>query len=176
MLCRVNDAYDHSMYDAYIHNWDNEYLYPYKLGNFRKKLLTEPSCIATLDYYLPLAQLLEHIQSKENIGKDMDLVELNRIPSGFSNTVMLPVVNQGRCDAVAIWVDYQLTSSDIDGGNVLESYRTTFHDKHDFPLYATQYVKFFAAPSGLTTDSIVTSNIQFSHGDTDFKYKFTTTV
>ena len=225
----MNDVYDHHTYDAHIDNWDNEYLYPYKLGNFRKKVLTNPTCIATIEYHLPLELLLQHPQSIELLGNttnrnsnsnsnnsnnsnntsntnnsntnnssttstststselDKGLIELNRIPGGFDNTVGMHVVCEGRCDAVAIWVDYQLTSDDIDDGNVLESYGNSgshsntntinnTEQKQDFPLYATQYLKFFSKPADVTTDSIISNNIQFCHGDTDFKYKFTTKI
>lgn len=60
-------------------NW-HEYLYPYRLANYRKRPLAQPIEIAILDYAQPISK----IECSKEIIFDQS----------------------GTCDGVAIWVDY----------------------------------------------------------------------
>ena len=102
-----------------------------------------------------------------------------------------PVIADGRCDCIAVWVDYNLTPTQVshtthttqtdalhdrnvpkDHGskNVLQQWDDT---KQDFPSHLKLNLKFFPSPlevqCGVTCLTSVTS---FINGDSDFQYNF----
>ena len=103
-----------------------------------------------------------------------------------------PVIADGRCDCKAVWVDYDLTPTQVshtthytaqtdalkdrnvpkDHGskNVLRQWDDS---KQDFPSHLKLNLKFFPSPlevkCGVTYLTSVTS---FTYGDSDFQYNF----
>lgn len=181
--CSVNDVFDHSVYDSVIKEWDSNYLFPYKLGNFRKRLLCQPTCIATMKYHLPAEEVLKG-NSKIGSGSSSSTGGTCGVIDNAVEIPVLPDVEGVKCHCVAIWVDYQLTVDqqgvDMDG-NVLKLYTDRKHvagegSTADFPLYSTVYLKYFSVPStvsgsGDASNSILAS-VKFAHGDNDFKFDF----
>lgn len=83
-------GFDHSAFDKSKDDWFTHH-FPYKLGNYRKKILTNPINLTTLDYY----KKLESISSEDIVRKES-------------------ILSNGRCDCVVVWVDYQLSLEDND--------------------------------------------------------------
>jgi len=137
------EGYDHGTFDARQEGWHTHWL-PYKLSDYRIKFLTTPKALHELDY-------TENISS---IGE---------------TATELPVVNSGRADCMAVWVDYELSP-----GNVLQSMRN-----NTFPPHLKVNIKLFEHPKVYTytasaPDSmgVVHCKSSFSVGDSDFDYDF----
>lgn len=79
----IVSGFDHSALDAAQANW-HDYLYPYHLANYRKKMLSRPVRLAVLDYY--------------TLSEQFDTV--------LQQTTQ--VTATGRCDCMVVWVDYEI--------------------------------------------------------------------
>eukprot|EP01039_Chlorochromonas_danica_P003127 gene3127-3424_t len=106
-------GFDHSPLDRVQAEW-HEFIYPYYLANYRKRLLTRPVKLATLDYYTLSEQFDSILQQ------------------------IVTVEAAGRCDGLAIWVDYDL---DREGQINLQAFNGM-----DFSSYISQSVKFLPKP------------------------------
>ena len=142
----MNNRFDHSVYDTVVDEW-HEYTYPYKLGNYDKKLLTIPTCIACLDYN----ESLEVLQSR-----------------CINNAVTCPIITDIECDChfVAIWIDYQLTSDETSVLSVFQDHT------NDFPTYSTHCIKYFPKTVRVNQENKLCAKLSFNYGDCDFKYDF----
>ena len=104
-----------------------------------------------------------------------------------------PVLSDGRCDCIAVWVDYDLSPAVVnlqDSANIGEKETKNTpkdpkcHDSdtvlqqwdegiNDFPSHLKLNLKFFPTPikvqQNVTTFAATTS---FTVGDSDFKYDF----
>ena len=78
----IVSGFDHSALDAQIQGYEQHW-FPYRLADYRKTRLTEPGCIAILNYAAD-----SHIRQQ-------DVVHLN-------------VSAEGRLDCVAVYVNYSL--------------------------------------------------------------------
>lgn len=76
-------GFDHGPLDAVQANW-HEFLYPYYLANYRKRVLAKPVRLAVLDYYTLAEQFQDILQQTVRIE------------------------TAGRLDCLAVWVDYDL--------------------------------------------------------------------
>lgn len=74
-------GFEHDPYDEKLATWAT-HLFPYKLGQYRKKLLSVPTCVGELDFTGVAEDVVAHTP--------------------------LVISEAGRCDCVAIWVDYCL--------------------------------------------------------------------
>lgn len=92
----------------------------------------------------------------------------------FTCTVVEGIITQsGRCDCVAIWVDYQLTEHVL-----LKNCHETAANSggFDFPSYLTVNLKFFPKP--VVVGNLLGSNNRlqcrtlFAPGDNDFTFDF----
>ena len=98
----------------------------------------------------------------------------------------------GRCDCVAIWVDYELTPSPHEGRDSADSRDSSSTmlrncSGGDFPTYYTTLLKFFPSPvpipvaggSGDRSDTpmsaptqLLTCRTSYASGQSDFTYSF----
>lgn len=132
---------NHSPLDEYQKDWYC-HLFPYKLANYRKKLLSTPAVCAVLDYS-------------------------GVIQSSPVLTYHVPITNEGICDGVAVWVDYDLGGS---GSNsVIHQWDYT---AHNFRPYLKQSMKFFPQRLSVSTSSTLQVSTCFNVGDTDYSYDF----
>ena len=157
-------GFDHTPLDERQENW-HDHMFPFKLANYRKKLLTKPFRIGEIDY--SCSQSTDLAESTNSIGK---------------------VIISGRCDCVAIWVDYDLkpaiakscggvvhadrkNSNDTKhDSNVIEQYDESIND---FQCHTKLSLKFFKQPVIVRKDeSILTCLSTYSQGDSDFTYDF----
>lgn len=123
-------GFDHSAYDSVVEgNW-YQYLYPYKLGNYRKILLAKPQRVCEIDY----------------VNKMKDINE----------TCLFPTTISGRCDAVMIWVDYGLYH-DEQNEIMLNFYRIQNSGVEDFPLYYYPNIIFLKDSIDVTMKSHICS-------------------
>ena len=174
-VCRVN-GFDHKPFDQVQQNW-HEHLFPYKLAQYKKRLLTAPTCLLEIDY-----------------AEIVSLEESAWLALSLQQSVMLPVIAAGRCHGVAIWVDFGFPSNntsvqsasvkrqEINAHDVKESieyFRTAYHTddsnsecNYDFPLYHTCSLKFFPEPITVTRTCQLNGNVGFNHGDSDFSFTF----
>ena len=117
-------GWDHSALDRVQAGW-HENMFPYKLGQYRKKLLTEPSCVAEINYY----DTASFCHASEE-GTDVDEVDgatrgesTAAAAAAASSRVIvecrkeLVAVAAGVCHAIAIWVDYSLQVSPADSSS-----------------------------------------------------------
>jgi predicted RNA methylase len=132
---------DHSFLDQRQQLW-HEYLYPYKLSNYRKKPLAKPIQVATLNYTQPISDI---------------------------HTMQEIVFDQvGTCDAVVIWVDYVLENGS--GSNNQTTLR--FWNGFDFPPFMTQNIRFFPHYPQVKVGNKLLVQSQFMVGESDFQYSF----
>ena len=157
-------GFDHSALDSMQDEW-HEYLYPYKIGDYEYQLLSDPVELATINYNVSEAD------TGQILGMDTDI----------------RFKKEGFCDAVAIWVDYDLTDDCVDD-TCIKSLRE--HDR--FVHYSKLSVKFFprrvevkaisssavaesAAGDGSSLKSFdkrIHAVTTFEHGNSDFNYNF----
>lgn len=160
------NGFDHTPFDEVQQGW-HEHLFPYKLSQYRKKLLTKPQCLLDVDF----AQIVS-MEESEWLGLSIN------------QTVTLPVTTAGKCHCVAIWVDFGFPStsskpSDRGHSSTLEvEYFRTAHptisssDSYEFPLYHTCSLKFFPEPVTVEIGSSLKGRVEFETGDSDFTFAF----
>jgi hypothetical protein len=170
VICRVK-GFDHSPFDEKIADWHTHY-YPYKLGSYKKQFVSDPICVATIDY--------------NTVATDMPCSSCN-VPLRSLRKDSGPAL---LCHGVAIWVDYDLigdSSGDFVGNNssgsssASSSNHTLVHCiDEDFPLYYACNVKFFPSPIEVPTTEdrdhgaqlFLRCGASFALGDSDFKFAF----
>ncbi len=130
-------GFDHTPLDVRQQGW-YQYLYPYRLGNYTKRSLAPPVCLSSLDFRQP-AQ-----------GQIVAAVDI-------------PMHTAGKCDGVALWVDYVLDEH----GNELRFWNGT-----DFPPYLTQSIKFFRDPRIVEPGNILRIQAYYEPGQSDLEYAF----
>jgi hypothetical protein len=158
---------DHGALDRRQEAW-HTHTFPLKLQAYRKRMLTEPVAIATIDY--TSLTVLEDLAAST---------------ATTTTTITAPVVRAGRGDCVVVWVDYDLRparlgcpSSDSDGSDL-----TLRHWAHhapgsvepDFPAYYKASVKFFPQPVRVdpaTAPATLTATVAMELGASDFSYAF----
>lgn len=140
-------GFDHADLDAQQQDW-HTHLYPYKLASYQKTLLSEPVTLGVLHYNTAIGA--SPADSRVDLG------------SGASASSALPIVQAGKCDAVVIWVDYELT----------DSHSLCAWDGRDFPIYLTVNVKFFAAPQQVQPGQSVLGSVRLDHSKADFELDF----
>ena len=84
-------GFDHSSLDALQQGW-HTHLFPYKIGAYRKKILTDPLCIGTLKY------------AGDGLGTSGVSIE---------SAVKLSAVRAGRCDCFVLWVDFLISDGNL---------------------------------------------------------------
>ena len=134
-------GFDHTPFDDYKEGWQ-KYNFPYKLGGYRKTLLTDPTALLTLDYTHP---------NKQSIAQ---------------TTLTVPFIKTGLLDCVAFWVDYQLDAvSDLFGWDKNQenfpSYLKTF---------VRFLPERTAVTEGTSTMLVLTAS--FDYGQSDFFFDF----
>lgn len=138
MYRRVN-GFDHSPLDLKQSDWHTHW-FPYKMGCYRKTLLTEPVCVAVLDYAGDAVD-----------GEGISVSSLQKMPV---------IVSSGRCDCLVMWVDY-----DISDGNIM-----SFWDGVDFPSYLKTSVKFLENPIVVASgNSVVELKSSFNYGNSEME-------
>lgn len=146
----------HESYDNFINDdWFN-HLYPYKLGNYRKKLLSKPICVTSLNYCDEFQDIDVCVDVPLLFPDDCDVV---------------------RCDGVAIWVDYCLVHETMNNGSAINIQHYNSPDfVDDFPLFYNVTVKFLKESISFDkktrSNSIMVANCKFYEGDRDFKFSF----
>ena len=134
-------------------------MYPYKLGNYKKALLSAPTIVAELVY-----QELVH-----DIGPTITLAPM-AVPSTGTN----------ECHGVVTWVDYLLcdgtpssssTTDDPSEDNNTEI-KLVHWNGYDFPPYLTTNVKFFPTPVIVNSSSVLRCETSFQVNDSDFTFHF----
>lgn len=146
------DAFDHSPFDRRLESW-SDHLFPYKLGSYRKKFLTQPFLLYEISY--------ASSDISSNFGSKSDTIS---------------IIESGRCDCVAIWIDYNLTPARVGGTDAagekdlqLKHLNTNLHD---FELHYKQNLKFFAEPVNVAAKQQLVSTCSFTQGASDFQYSF----
>jgi len=113
---------------AWNDNW-----FPYKLADYAKRALTKPHCLATLDYQHPIKSIAE-------------------------SATVIEFTASGRCDCIALFVDYYL---DKDSS---VSYL-------DAPYYKPNLKFFTDEERQVEPDThMLQCSVQFEVGDSDFTY------
>ena len=77
------EEFDHSHFDQFKGDW-TQYSFPYKLGCYDKKILTDPIPVMTISF-------------NKNDPEDI-----------YDHTVIAPFLKPGTCHCIATWVDYEL--------------------------------------------------------------------
>lgn len=156
---------DHGALDRRQEGW-HAHFFPLKLQAYRKRMLTEPVAIATIDY------------------TSLTALE-DQAAAATTTAVTAPVVRAGRGDCVALWVDYDLqparlgSGSGVDGGSdmVLQYWarHASGSAEMDFPVYFKAAVKFFPHPVPVDPDispAALTATVAMELGASDFSYTF----
>ncbi len=131
-------GFDHAPLDVRQSDWF-AHSYPYKLANYRKKLLSAPQRIATLNYN-------------------------HTVSAPPAELVQTPFIASGRCDFVAIWVDYQLTQ---DEQSTLQCFKNG-----NFPSYMKLNLKFFEHSQSVQVGNVLNCVTEFVAGESDFRFQF----
>lgn len=120
-------------------------MYPYKLASYQKKALCSPVTLWELDFNSP---------STEEVSAAPQQQQQQQVSQRVEQT--------GSCDAVAVWVDY-----DLGDGLYLSAW-----DGRDFPVYLTVSVKFFPTPSTVQIGDTLQCGIRLDLDKCDFDYGF----
>lgn len=139
----VVSGFDHSSLDHVQQHW-HQFWFPYKLGNYRKKILTAPCCIATIDY--------------DHVAQVADGSAGIACSSG-----QIPITSPGgRLDCMVIWVEYEISET------VSTEYWTD-----DFPPYLTTSTKFFPVSSQVSEGRhSINFETEFHFGDSDIETQY----
>ena len=121
--------------------------YPYKLASYRKKALGAPVTLWELDFNSPDCAS----------GPSPS-------PAAAPREASMRVEQSGSCDAVAVWVDY-----DLGDGLYLSAWDG---DGQDFPAYLTVNVKYFPVPVAVKEGDSVRCITQLDVEKCDFNYDF----
>ena len=121
-LCRSHGAcgrvsgFEHRVLDAHQADW-HTHSFPYSLGEYDHTLLSEPKEVGAFTY-----------------GKNC---------TGFATSAdsSISITVSGRCDAVAIWVDYDLTPAIH-----LKMCRPEGTGRQRFPLHCRTMIQFYKEP------------------------------
>ena len=148
---------DHAAFNCEVRDWHSHW-YPYKLADYQKRLLCEPLTLCTLDFENPNFSLPSegHLSSSS-------------------------IVTAGRCDAVAVWMDYCLldtcdlsmpTDPSRGGGEGGEGASSSVLS--ELPHYLVANLKFFpiAIPVKQEQEFRLTCRTKFQFGDPDFTFDF----
>ena len=136
------NGFDHSALDAQQENW-HTHMYPYKLASYQYTALSTVRTIAELDF---------------------TSVEEAAVMSGIALSSQITITHAGSCDAVAVWVDYEL-----DEGHTIQQYTV----QHGFVHHQTINIKFFPTPTVVTLGKQVHCSIALDVVKNDFIYNFT---
>ena len=128
----IVSGFDHTPLDERQSNW-HQNLFPFNLAKYGKIFLTKPMMVAELDYVIPTVSI---------------------------NNKATEILENGRCDCVAIWLDYNL----IDDIMLMNG--------KDFELHYKCNLKFFPKPIDVTQTSTLHSSVIFNDGDSDFIFDF----
>lgn len=128
-------TFDHTPLDNCQSHWHTFY-YPYRIANYKKRALSTPHALCYLNY----AQTISPIR----------------------NSVEITMESDGSCDGFAIWVDYELNSSNL----------LTHYNNGDFPPYLTLSVKFNEVSKQVRAGDKLTVNISFTPSASDFEYEY----
>jgi SAM-dependent methyltransferase len=127
-------GYDHSAFDVKQRGWHTHWL-PYKLSDYRTSVLAGPAVAQVIDF--------------TRIACDLPALEIT-----------MPVTEVGRCDCVAVWVDYDtFTASSVYEGIRLEGGRGQGQGKEGmrhlhmqdgrFPPYLKVNIRLFETPENV---------------------------
>ncbi len=136
MFCRVS-GFDHSPLDEAQDNW-NTHMFPYKLGTYQKTALSIPTCVYTIDYTI-----------------------VNDQNSFIDTNTTIDFTRSGRCDCVAIWVDYDLTTH----------HTINFWENDNFPIYYKTNIRFFKESRAVEPlHNVIQCNTSFEYGNSDLDF------
>lgn len=138
-------GFDHADLDEQQEDW-HTHLYPYKLASYQKTLLSEPVTLGVLHFNNPTTSS----------------AATDDLSSGACIASALNIMRAGRCDAVVIWVDYELT----------DSHSVRAWSGEDFPNYLTVNVKFFADSKSVQAGNIIVGDIRLDGSKGDFVFGF----
>lgn len=144
--CRVSD-FDHAELDVHQQDWYT-HMYPYKLASYQYTALSDAITLGVINF-----------SGQAVSGADRAGAQLT---SGDVVSCDLPLVRQGRCDGVAVWVDYELTA-----GSTLSCYKDG-----RFSHYQTVNIKFLPAGRGVEAGDRVNAVVQLDAHRNDFVYEF----
>ena len=152
-------------------SWSDN-LFPYKLAQYNKRLLSHPVCIATLDI--------------ESFYDDYSI----------DITGVIDIYDSGICHCVAIYIelDNSPTNSTVhdnnstNNTNTTSAYNTSYNNNNnilhgiqsdigDFPLHHTCHLKFLPEPLSVSrcgTGTGLSYRMKFEYGDSDLKFEFNT--
>lgn len=160
-------GFNHLPLDERQVNW-HEFLYPYRLANYRKRALSTPAVIGVIDY-------------RENEVKPIH--QLTEIAFEIN----------GTCDGIAIWVDYllaedqeqQLAAQQPESifshpsqpaqhqqPYPLQHNRLIHYFHNDFPPFMTQSIKFLPTPEPVSIGNKLIAEIYFENGQSEFQHRF----
>jgi type III protein arginine methyltransferase len=155
----VVSGFDHSPLDEVQERWHDNW-FPYKLGNYRKTLLSDPLCIATIDYQL--------IASHPH--------ELCRAVQTVPDQTLLPVTRGAgqQVDCMALWVEYEEVPADSPATGPPSIGYHSSPGGEDFAPSLTTLTKFFAIPIPLAGPGEVSiaCRCSFSDGDSELALAF----
>jgi hypothetical protein len=153
--CSVS-GFQHTALDDMQQEW-HKYTYPYKLASYRNKLLSDPVTIGMIDYNRTVL----------TGGAAHDRLD---ITAGAAVETQLLVAREGSCDAVAVWVDYEL----LPGGPEVCGCDCGAGPEHQFqfPPHLTVNVKFFPASHPVKAGDTLTSRTAIDPRTIDFVYDF----
>ena len=135
-------GFDHLPLDNARKDW-HEHTFPYKMSQYKKRFLTQPTEVCTLEY-----------QGFDNADTSKHKI------------LHIPFDECGRSDTVVIWVDYQLTP------DINLSYLESKAGKTDFKEYLKSGVRFFEQARDVTTSSYLEVEVGFCVGDSDVNLQF----
>ena len=151
-------------------SWSDN-LFPYKLAQYNKRLLSHPICIATLDI--------------ESFYDDYS-IDINGV---------LDIYENGLCHCVAIYIELDnththstsydnTTNTNISAYNNTSIYNNNNNILHgiqsdigDFPLHHTSNLKFLPEPVNVSrggTGTGLSYRMKFNYGDSDLLFEFNT--
>jgi hypothetical protein len=120
-------------------------MYPYKLASYQYTALSDAITLGVINFS----------------GQAEGCADAF-FTSGDVVNCELPLVRQGRCDGIAVWVDYELTA-----GSTLSCYKDG-----RFAHYQTVNIKFLPAGRGVEAGDRVNAVVQLDAHRNDFAYEF----
>ncbi len=148
VVAGLGEGFDHESFDRRQAGWHQNWL-PYRLSDYAFEMLAGPAVLQELDY--------------SRVASDLSPLEID-----------LQVIAKGRCDCVAVWVDYIMSDATANAPAVTA---VRHFDGFSFPPYLKVSLRFFDEAQLVNPGlSIVRCKSSFQLGDSDLRYDFAVKV
>eukprot|EP01041_Mallomonas_annulata_P004801 gene4801-9574_t len=167
-------GFDHTSFDSAKGRWHDHH-FPYKIGTFRHRILSDSYCIALLDYTSGMIKSPQDDSDTNNNNNNSNSNSNSNNETSFQSNLLLNIDmimrTTGRCDCVVIWVDYDLIENDNE--DIIRYFSV---EKQNFPYHLKTFIKFLPHSLPVVSSQLLKCTASINDGDSDFTLSFNLNV